>query len=251
MSLYPRVLFAGVINTSVNTCWTIIHLGDKPEWKGKVAEEVRALLFTHGNSSESIHLRFSSVPLNAWEEEMPVLDAVIKETMRSRCQDSPAKEILAGDMLIAQKNHSRQGSISPTPWETYILTDRYILIPFRSTLRGSLKGGKIKPRYLSHSLDGVPAATLRGNAGSQARNQVDHRPFLTKFDYSLWMPLGTSLRLFLSRTKYILNAFFPRKSRSSIFRRFTRTLREHRHTKVSLPVRVQSLRRAAVVVDNF
>ncbi|KAJ7043161.1 cytochrome P450 [Mycena alexandri] len=97
------IIFAGVVNTGINVCWTIIYLGDEPGWKQKVVDEVKTLLFNHGSTTGPIHQRFSAVPLNAWEEEMPVLDAVIKETIRFTMSGTALRRNIGGDMLIAHK----------------------------------------------------------------------------------------------------------------------------------------------------
>lgn len=78
------IIFAGVINTGRNMCWVLLNLGANPEWKVKVANELKALVANHTNtlSQDPFHKRLAAVPLNAWEEELPMLDLVIRETLR-------------------------------------------------------------------------------------------------------------------------------------------------------------------------
>ncbi|KAG5651880.1 hypothetical protein H0H81_007074 [Sphagnurus paluster] len=78
------VVFAGFINTGMNVCWNLLYLGNNPEWKSKVALEIQALIETHTDpqSSEPLHKRLSSIPPDTWEDSMPALDAVIRETLR-------------------------------------------------------------------------------------------------------------------------------------------------------------------------
>jgi len=77
-------VFAGVINTGMNVCWNLLYLGLNPEWKRKVGEEVQALIANHTDtlSTEPLHKRLAAIPMQAWEEKMPVLDAIIRETLR-------------------------------------------------------------------------------------------------------------------------------------------------------------------------
>jgi cytochrome P450 len=68
-----------------------------------VADEIRTILSTHGNSSDTMHIQFSAVPLTAWEEEMPVLDAVIKETMRFTMSGTALRRNIGGDVVITNE----------------------------------------------------------------------------------------------------------------------------------------------------
>ncbi|KAJ7739145.1 cytochrome P450 [Mycena metata] len=78
-----RTIFAGVLNSGVNACWSLIYLGMNPTWKEKSTAEVRALLEKYSSSnSDPLHKRLASIPVTAWEEEMPVAEAVIRETLR-------------------------------------------------------------------------------------------------------------------------------------------------------------------------
>ncbi|KAJ7197142.1 cytochrome P450 [Mycena pura] len=97
------IVFVGVGNTGTTICWILIFLGDKPKWKAKVANEVRALLRGQSNSSDPVHRRFASVPLHAWEEEMPVLDAVLKETMRLTMSGTVLRRNIGCDTFIGHK----------------------------------------------------------------------------------------------------------------------------------------------------
>ncbi|KAJ6500525.1 hypothetical protein C8R45DRAFT_1092623 [Mycena sanguinolenta] len=93
------IIFAGVLNTGV--------VGDKPEWKAKVADEVAVLLLNY-SCSDPIQCRFSAVPLDAWEAEMPNLDLVIKETMRFNLLGTALRRNLGGDTIVGE-NTIRDG----------------------------------------------------------------------------------------------------------------------------------------------
>ena len=86
------VLFAGVVNTGVNAAWLIAYLSTHRLWKEKIAGEVRKLLEKHSPTHEmtssspdilvSLSERLSKIPAAIWEEEMPIMDACTKETIR-------------------------------------------------------------------------------------------------------------------------------------------------------------------------
>ncbi|KAG6906542.1 hypothetical protein DXG01_013250 [Tephrocybe rancida] len=96
-------LFAGVIPTGMSceylstievpseqmspiniVCWNLLYLGMYPEWKAKVSAEVQAHLEQHATvvSPRPLHERLASIPVSAWEDELPILDTVIRETLR-------------------------------------------------------------------------------------------------------------------------------------------------------------------------
>jgi sterol 14-demethylase len=78
------VIFAGVINTGINSCWALLYLACNPEWRAKVKAEIDELIAKHTDttSTEPLHKRLSAIPVAAWEDEMPIVDVVIRETIR-------------------------------------------------------------------------------------------------------------------------------------------------------------------------
>jgi sterol 14-demethylase len=94
-------MFAGVINTGINgrfhpnltkralthvlACWILINLAIHPEWKERIRQECEDLVVRQlgdNTSGAPLHQRLASIPLPAWEDEMPILDAAIRETLR-------------------------------------------------------------------------------------------------------------------------------------------------------------------------
>ncbi|KAF7359310.1 Lanosterol 14-alpha demethylase [Mycena sanguinolenta] len=123
------IIFAGVFNTGMVACWTLIHLGDKFKWKAKVAEEVAALLLNYASESDPTQRRFSAVPLDAWEEEMPNLDFVIKETMRFNLAVIALRRNLGGDMVVGE-NTIRDGDFVAYSFGDAHLNDQIYSDPF-------------------------------------------------------------------------------------------------------------------------
>ena len=98
-----KFIFGGVLNTAVNgmnnliftsipaqsnctdeASWSLIFLAANPIWKEKVKKEYEALLEKHTDtfSSEDYDKRLATIPLSAWEEELPSTDLVLRETIR-------------------------------------------------------------------------------------------------------------------------------------------------------------------------
>jgi cytochrome P450 len=63
----------------------LIHLATHPEWKAKCRKEIQDLIARHiGDSPSTVTLyeKLAAIPLSAWEDELPVLDACIRESQR-------------------------------------------------------------------------------------------------------------------------------------------------------------------------
>lgn len=70
-------LFAGIVNSGLMSAWIFIFLDQEPEWRDKVVEELRTLLNKYAPATqppEAIGNRFSKIPPQVWENEMPILE---------------------------------------------------------------------------------------------------------------------------------------------------------------------------------
>lgn len=75
------VLFAGVVNSGLMSAWIFIFLDQEPEWRDKVHEELHLLLEKYAPASEGVTSpseRFSKIPPQAWENEMPILEVCVR-----------------------------------------------------------------------------------------------------------------------------------------------------------------------------
>ncbi|KAF9789659.1 cytochrome P450 [Thelephora terrestris] len=79
------IFFVAISNTGVVSCWMLIHLVIHPEWRKKCEEEIQDLISRHFDgspSSATLYEKLKSIPISAWEDEIPILDACIRETQR-------------------------------------------------------------------------------------------------------------------------------------------------------------------------
>jgi len=63
----------------------LIDLAIHPEWRAKCKEEIQDLLSRHLNgslSSATLHEKLAVIPLSAWEDELPILEACTRESQR-------------------------------------------------------------------------------------------------------------------------------------------------------------------------
>ncbi|KAG8748888.1 hypothetical protein FRC12_013742 [Ceratobasidium sp. 428] len=95
--------FAGITNTGLMAAWLLIFLDQVPEWREKVIEELQALLKKHAPLSDmysSPAERFSAVPFEAWENEMPVFENCLRETIRLAFTLSALRRVTQGDLEL-------------------------------------------------------------------------------------------------------------------------------------------------------
>ena len=63
----------------------LIDLAIHPEWREKCKKEIQGLLSRHLDdslSSATLHEKLATVPVSAWEDELPILEACIRESQR-------------------------------------------------------------------------------------------------------------------------------------------------------------------------
>jgi cytochrome P450 len=80
----------------------LLHLGTNPNWKRKAIDECKMLVdkYTNTTSLDPLHARLSTIPLKAWEDELPSLDAIIRETLRISGSDTFLRRNIAKDFQI-------------------------------------------------------------------------------------------------------------------------------------------------------
>ncbi|KAF7974039.1 hypothetical protein HWV62_13571 [Athelia sp. TMB] len=105
VSFVLAVIFAGVINTGMVSCWTTIYLGAHPDWKAKAVAEVHKLIETHTDTTSTLplHQRLSAIPISAWEDEMPVLELVMRETLRISNNGTMLRRNVLEDIEVSGK----------------------------------------------------------------------------------------------------------------------------------------------------
>lgn len=106
------------------------YLGSHPDWRSKAATEIEDLLASKcyspvsspaneipsaGFPSSSLSAQLASIPIEAWENETPVLDALIRETTRVAQPHTAMRRNLGPELYINNK---------------IIPTGAYVIYPF-------------------------------------------------------------------------------------------------------------------------
>jgi cytochrome P450 len=101
--MIPFILFILIPHYSAS--WVLVYLGTTDAWKDRATAEVQSLIAAHTDtvSSEPIHRRLSAIPISAWEDEMPVTESIIRETLRIVGNPTVFRRNLSDDFRICGK----------------------------------------------------------------------------------------------------------------------------------------------------
>ncbi|KAJ7485453.1 cytochrome P450 [Mycena latifolia] len=98
------LLIAGARATGTTASWVITFLGGHTDWRQKAKTEVETLLAAHSDStSPALSSRLAEIPLEIWESQTPVLDSIIRETLRIAQPHAAMRRNLGPDVYINDK----------------------------------------------------------------------------------------------------------------------------------------------------
>jgi len=108
-----------------------MFLNGNAQWKAKAKTEVQSLIAKYTNSSQgSLASHLSDLPPNAWEEEMPVMEAIIRETIRILLTGAALRRNIKEDLNIDGKVVER-GAFMAYPLSTLHFDDLIYPDPFK------------------------------------------------------------------------------------------------------------------------
>ncbi|TDL20337.1 cytochrome P450 [Rickenella mellea] len=107
-------LFAGIVNTGIMSAWMMLYLLNNPTWKAKATEEIRSFIAKYAKSGGSLADQLAQVPPGVWDEEMPVLDVCLRETIRV-IMSGPALRRNFGDDIVINGHKIPRGAFLAFP----------------------------------------------------------------------------------------------------------------------------------------
>lgn len=97
-------LITAYVSSTVNAGWFMVYLATNSEWMAKAREEIiAAVLKGSPNSDLPLVDRLSLLSLNDWENEFPVLDLCLKETLRLQSGIAFRKNISGRDLKVGKE----------------------------------------------------------------------------------------------------------------------------------------------------
>jgi cytochrome P450 len=117
-------LFAGLLNSGVNAAWVLCYLATNEEWLGKVREEVRSTTAKYAtNPDASLLHQLDDVPLEAWENEFPMIDLCLKDSIRLNLVGAALRKNTSGKAI---PTGSKGEVIPPDAFATYPIGDIHL-----------------------------------------------------------------------------------------------------------------------------
>ncbi|KAK4082323.1 uncharacterized protein Triagg1_2135 [Trichoderma aggressivum f. europaeum] len=106
-------LFAGLINTGVQSAWILCYLAHDPVWYAKVRAEVDAAVEKYRTSDDQAPVDvLAGLSLEAWESEFPCIDFGVRDSIRlnlmgaSIRQNTSGRDIVLGDTGVVVPNQA-------------------------------------------------------------------------------------------------------------------------------------------------
>ena len=111
----------------IKACWVLLKLGANPALKERVMKEYNMLVASHSNtlSTEPLHKRLASIPLSAWEDELPSVDLVIRETLRFTISGSLLRRNMQKDIVVDDVTIKRGDFMALPSYEAHMNPDIY------------------------------------------------------------------------------------------------------------------------------
>ncbi len=97
-------LFAGQLNSGINSAWLFIELANNPGWMEKVRQEVDTAVAKHRTSADQTPADIlSTLTINDWESGFPIIDICLRETIRFQLVGTAFRKNLSGrDLPIGE-----------------------------------------------------------------------------------------------------------------------------------------------------
>lgn len=105
--------------------WLVLYFAENAEWKEKALNEIRSFVTQYSSKEEgqSLAQQLSQIPPQVWEDEMPVLDQCLRETIRRSITGTTLRRVMQdGDedpSLVIEGKKLKKGSISCLPHRRY------------------------------------------------------------------------------------------------------------------------------------
>lgn len=117
-------LFAGLLNSGINAAWILVYLAADPYWLSQCRSEVHSVLANHNaNPSLSIIDQLAQLPIETWEQEFPIIDMCLRESIRIQALGTIFRKNISGRPIPTGNGDE---VIPPNAFVTYALADLHL-----------------------------------------------------------------------------------------------------------------------------
>ncbi|KAJ7754512.1 cytochrome P450 [Mycena metata] len=175
------LLIAGARATGTTASWIVTFLGGHGDWRQKAKTEVESLLTEYSNSTAaSLSARLADIPLEIWESQTPVLDAIIRETLRVAQPHTAMRRNLGPEVYINDKLIP-SGAYVVYPFSDVHLDPEIYAEPWRFD-PSRKEASKVDLPYVGW---GVGKTTCLGTRLAKVELKLTTALFLLAFDHTL------------------------------------------------------------------
>lgn len=115
-------LFAGQLNSGINGAWMLLYLADDKKWHQLVKDEVDTVANRYcADATVPLADKLMQVPMEAWENEFPTIDLVLKESIRLQLGGNAFRKNISGKPIPLNKEGTEV--IPPDAFATYAVTE--------------------------------------------------------------------------------------------------------------------------------
>ena len=166
----------------------LIHLAVHPQWRMECEKEIQDLLSRHIDK-DSLHSatsyeKLSAIPFSAWEDELPVLDACIRESQRIATTSIALRRNLGGEIKIGGRV-VRQGDFLVYPSSDAHLNPEYYPEPHNYDPGRWLRPDPVPDTPFPFVGWGVGRHPCTGMKVAKLEMKLILATFLTRYEYEL------------------------------------------------------------------
>lgn len=162
----------------------LIDLAVHREWRDKCREEVRGLIAHHVGdsvSSSTLYEKLAAIPFSAWEDQLPVLDACIREFQRISICKVVMRRNVGEEFKIGGEGIARGDFLAYGLGEVH-LNPEYFLEPYKYDPSRWLRPDSVAYPFLGWGAGRHPCTGMKV---AKSEMKLILAVFLTRYEYDL------------------------------------------------------------------
>ena len=165
----------------------LIDLAVHPEWREKCKKEIQDLLSRHlGDSLSSATLseKLGVIPVSAWEDELPILEACTRESQRISVTGATLRRNIRGEMKIGEQVVKRGDFLAYSLGDVH-LNPEYYPEPYKYDPGRWLRPDPLPNAVYTYLGWGVGRHPCTGMKFAKLEMKLILAMFLTRYEFDL------------------------------------------------------------------